>query len=1567
MSNDYNGKKRSELPDSVFGIPQERKYPMPDEKHTRSAIKLFNHVDPKYEEQLAKAVIKNMKRYGIDGSVVGPNNRLRKYLPKDMIKESSIEEGFLKSDKDIYYNKDKFDSGEINLCFITGLSGSGKSTMGRNMSSKNIEHYEMDDVICNDNFSDDNLKEYGGLISSFFKGAGKSFRLIRDDDKHNDSVFNTHKNYEKEITQAFVKHAISYCKSHKGIKYVCDGIWIFMFIKPEQLKDCAVYIKGTSSIKSGYRALKRDIDEDKRNGMTSLQIFKHEFKRVKEDILYARENQKELKSFRFYFEKQSTNESVSSTVSKDHKQKGYISLSSLKKVHITESVINKYKKEYPVLRHVRCKDTNEYICDGYMWFKENDLVCYVGSCQYTDDHTKWIVSLEIIPKYRGYGLSTQILDFCVKSMKCKYLSVNKNNELAKKIYDKYGFKVYHEDKTMYYMTLDSIIKESSSRKITTVVFDLGDVLIKSNMQEKLRKNPKIPNQQIYPLLEKWFDDDLDLLSKEEYIDTISKRLAPDFSDIVPDIVDAFSDIEVLSYTIPTLKDLKERGYNIYYLSNWSRWGVEILRENNKLDFLSLFDGGLFSYEVGVKKPDRKIYDAFLKKFKINPKEAIFVDNKKKNIDAAEKFGIKGVLFSNEKDLQKYIKNMQSNINESYLLQEASSNKVYHLSQTNLDGKTIQPTVPSNYMTKNGYEDGNTKRVCFATSIDGCLRGLSLKCEGMKLFVHIPDGNYNIYKPSNKEVPDASITGEVWIKKAVKMKCIGQIYVIGDKGEDGIPYKYGDKTAELYDWEWKWIDKFNESLSILPQDTGISTVIFDIGDVLVSANIKDYLMADPEIPNEIVDELLKLWFIDKDEVDDTMDLDTYREIVNKRMGVEFSKYIPKLFKYNVECVTAFNYTIPMIQDLKDKGYKVYYLSNWSAWTHDLLQEAGKFDFLKLMDGGVFSYVVGYMKPNEEIYKILLNKYKINPEEAVFFDDREENIEVANKMGIHGVHFPRHDSSIVYDELAKLNKQSISEKFLIPTKINEDKIAKEIESSIKSIVMTSANKSSASKLGLTLKCKLEDVDSRIACILILDGSQDKRDTDEARTILKDIANKCKSKLGDLVSKVDIGDGDEGCLYFTMNRMCIIKNRKDLIQEYGMTRGTIVGANQPLYFYHMVDSGANLSKGLLSLEYLYNHNKPLFLKNASKYRNRLCDGWDIYPGRDPKSLTAEEIYEGIKKFRNEDNLNSIYFFRYPPYSSLDKRFDRLYKYKKLYRININDTKVKSIIKNINYGWIDSNRYNDPLDRKYYETISPEDYFNNFDPDKGLLFSTLYYISIEVKNGYIPMRLLEEVKAPNTIEDIISMEESSIQEYGTTGGTIVGANQPDSVYIVNYMQNNVFSGYKEPKQAICKKGMNQMYTTKNGKAIPVDIDKFKEEASDISVFRFKETPILSFDKIIENASVYGDFYMLLTGDYPTNQHEIAYDNRFVQEENFLDELDDITCCTESTIISQIEATDYPYMKILTESMEGRCWNYYRDINGVFAMNELTGLRTPSYEDIADIPNSQIQLIERGTVYFGD
>ena len=86
----------------------------------------------------------------------------------DYIKEG-IDESYFVNEKDIYYNKDKFDSGEINLCFIIGHSGAGKSTMARDMSSKKIEMYELDDLVWNKmKFSLENMKEYGNLFYSYF-------------------------------------------------------------------------------------------------------------------------------------------------------------------------------------------------------------------------------------------------------------------------------------------------------------------------------------------------------------------------------------------------------------------------------------------------------------------------------------------------------------------------------------------------------------------------------------------------------------------------------------------------------------------------------------------------------------------------------------------------------------------------------------------------------------------------------------------------------------------------------------------------------------------------------------------------------------------------------------------------------------------------------------------------------------------------------------------------------------------------------------------------------------------------------------------------------------------------------------------------------------------------------------------------------------------------------------------------------------------------------------------------------------------------------------------------------
>ena len=71
-----------------FGVPEQKKYPLFDRKHVISAIKLFGHVEPKYESHLAHAIIKRMKKYNISFDIVGEDNKLYKYLPKTALNES---------------------------------------------------------------------------------------------------------------------------------------------------------------------------------------------------------------------------------------------------------------------------------------------------------------------------------------------------------------------------------------------------------------------------------------------------------------------------------------------------------------------------------------------------------------------------------------------------------------------------------------------------------------------------------------------------------------------------------------------------------------------------------------------------------------------------------------------------------------------------------------------------------------------------------------------------------------------------------------------------------------------------------------------------------------------------------------------------------------------------------------------------------------------------------------------------------------------------------------------------------------------------------------------------------------------------------------------------------------------------------------------------------------------------------------------------------------------------------------------------------------------------------------
>ena len=83
-------------------------------------------------------------------------------------------------------------------------------------------------------------------------------------------------------------------------------------------------------------------------------------------------------------------------------------------------------------------------------------------------------------------------------------------------------------------------------------------------------------------------------------------------------------------------------------------------------------------------------------------------------------------------------------------------------------------------------------------------------------------------------------------------------------------------------------------------------------------------------------------------------------------------------------------------LKNKGYRIYLLSNYSKEFFDAHTKGAS--FLEDLDGDVISYQVHLMKPDAAIYECLLDKYDLKAEESVFFDDRPENTEAAEKLGI-----------------------------------------------------------------------------------------------------------------------------------------------------------------------------------------------------------------------------------------------------------------------------------------------------------------------------------------------------------------------------------------------------------------------------------------------------------------------------------------------------------------------------------------------------------------------------------------
>lgn len=183
---------------------------------------------------------------------------------------------------------------------------------------------------------------------------------------------------------------------------------------------------------------------------------------------------------------------------------------------------------------------------------------------------------------------------------------------------------------------------------------------------------------------------------------------------------------------------------------------------------------------------------------------------------------------------------------------------------------------------------------------------------------------------------------------------------------------------------------------------IKTIVFDFGNVLIDWS--PYYLYSPYFRNEetcryFVENVIdRKWFtqIDKGRPMDvcTAELtDAYPEYAQP-----ISFFRDRWFEM---CHGQIEGMQELVEELRERGYGIYGLSNWPAETFPGALE--RFPVLGLMEGYVVSSYVNLVKPDIAIYKSLIKKFGLNPSESLFIDDREENVEGARKAGMKSLRF------------------------------------------------------------------------------------------------------------------------------------------------------------------------------------------------------------------------------------------------------------------------------------------------------------------------------------------------------------------------------------------------------------------------------------------------------------------------------------------------------------------------------------------------------------------------------------
>ena len=179
------------------------------------------------------------------------------------------------------------------------------------------------------------------------------------------------------------------------------------------------------------------------------------------------------------------------------------------------------------------------------------------------------------------------------------------------------------------------------------------------------------------------------------------------------------------------------------------------------------------------------------------------------------------------------------------------------------------------------------------------------------------------------------------------------------------------------------------------------VIFDFGGVVVDFNPRNFLM--DRFMNKHAEEIVYDLTFGSQEWQD-LDRGTITRAVANRTMLENAAHVNREFEVRTvieewaSMLRTKKTTVKIMKELKNAGYRVYYLTNIST---DIMDELRQRDWFALFDGGGASCDVHLCKPEPEIYTTLMQKCNLAYDESIFVDDSKINAQAAYNLGITGI--------------------------------------------------------------------------------------------------------------------------------------------------------------------------------------------------------------------------------------------------------------------------------------------------------------------------------------------------------------------------------------------------------------------------------------------------------------------------------------------------------------------------------------------------------------------------------------